>query len=585
VKTAVNLLFLISLMAASAAAQISQGTFKHIIIVVQENRTPDNLFGSSPPSGATCESGDPFESGVDIDNGAPNKKQGQLNPTCNVSTPLANMCNPAHNHIDFVNECDLTGGACLMDGACSNASSNCSGTCPQYAYVPQSDVQQYFQIAETYGFANYMFQTNEGPSFPAHQFLFAGTSAPVIYNDPNDPCSGLRLPPCWTWFVADNPEPGVNAGDNTGCTAPKNQYLQTIDPAGTEQQSGYCTNNVGNPWCSVPCYERAAPNQQGQYTYGSLADVLQYNSISWRYYTPTLYTTGDTETIENGLWVAPISIRHFCQPGTYNNVYECTGLLNNGQYAANMRYETTAHPYPLVDDISNCSLAAVSWAIPDKRWSDHGGEDDGSGPFYVANIIDALGNNSSCADMINGNPVPYWQDTAIFIVWDDFGGWVDHVSPTPYPGVNRTGTTWGSGYTYGLRVPLLVVSAYTGILQNGTYSPYISGACGVTGQPSCPNNVAPYVHDFGSILAFIEWNFLGRNAIGTIDPPYPFADFYAPEWQQGSGTVPLLDFFTLTSPRQFVQIDVPSQYDVNYFQNYFTNNPSQTPDGPDADDD
>ena len=39
--------------------------------------------------------------------------------------------------------------------------------------------------------------------------------------------------------------------------------------------------------------------------------------------------------------------------------------------------------------------------------------------------------------------------------------------------MNRTGTTWGSGYTYGLRVPLLVVSAYTGILQNGTYTPVL----------------------------------------------------------------------------------------------------------------
>ena len=582
-KTAVSLVFLISLMAGFAAAQIPQGTFKHIIIVVQENRTPDNLFGSSPPSGARCESGVPFESGVDIDNGAPNKIQGQMNPTCNVSTPLASTCNPSHEHVDFVNECDLTGGACLMDGVCSNMSQGCSGTCPQYAYVPQSDVQQYFQIAETYGFANYMFQTNEGPSFPAHQFLFAGTSAPVIYNDANDPCSGLRLPPCWTWFVADNPEGFTNAEDDTGCTAPSDEFLRTIDPGATEQQSSYCTNNVGNPWCSIPCYERAAPNQQGQYTYGSLADLLQYNNIGWRYYTPTLYTTGDTETIKNGLWVAPIAIKHFCQAGTYNNVYECTGLLNNGQYAANMRYETTAHPFPLVDDINSCSLANVSWAIPDKRWSDHGSEDDGSGPFYVANIVNTLG-DSTCTDTGNGSSVPYWQDTAIFIVWDDFGGWVDHVSPTPYPGVNRTGSTWGSGYTYGLRVPLLVVSAYTGILQNGTYSPYISGACGTSGQPTCPNNVAPYVHDFGSILAFIEWNFLGATGIGKIGQGYQFADNYAPELRANPPTVPLLDFFQLASPRPFVDIVIPPGYDVNYFQNYFTNNPSQTPDGPDADD-
>lgn len=51
------------------------------------------------------------------------------------------------------------------------------------------------------------------------------------------------------------------------------------------------------------------------------------------------------------------------------------------------------------------------------------------------------------------------------------------------------------------------------------------------------------------------------------------------------GTVPLLDFFPLTTARPFVEIVVPPGYDANYFQNYFVNNPNQTPDGPDADDD
>ena len=39
----------------------------------------------------------------------------------------------------------------------------------------------YFQLAEQYGFANYMFQTNQGPSYSAHQFLFSGTAAPIAY--------------------------------------------------------------------------------------------------------------------------------------------------------------------------------------------------------------------------------------------------------------------------------------------------------------------------------------------------------------------------------------------------------------------
>lgn len=240
-----------------------------------------------------------------------------------------------------------------------------------------------------------------------------------------------------------------------------------------------------------------------------------------------------------------------------------------------MRFETAAHPVPVIDDITSCNLAAVSWAIPDKRWSDHASEDNGSGPSYVANIVNTVGNATTC-----DGGAGYWSDTAIFIVWDDWGGWVDHVNPNPYPGVWTGQAAWGNYYTYGFRVPLLVVSAYTGIKnQDGTYSPYISGACGGSGQQPCPNNNAPFVHDFGSILAFIEWNF--RIQIGTIGQGYQFADNYAPEFVKGF--TPLLDFFPLTAARPFVQIILPPSYNINYFQNYFTNNHSETPDGPDAD--
>ena len=568
-KLAAKLLMLISLTATFAVAQISQGTFKHIIIVVQENRTPDNLFGAGAGPYPTCGSEYDFESGVDIDNGAPNDKQGQPNPTCNASTNLATSCDTKHDHVDFTNECDLdSNGNCKMDGACSNdTTGTCSGTCPQYAYVPKLDVQPYYDIANDYGFANYMFQTNEGPSFPAHQFLFAGTSAPVAYND----SSGQ-----WTWFVAENPDGITAPGYNTGCTTlvtEPNEFARTIDSSGNEKSAMHCDTNQGSPYCLRTCYERAP----SPYNYGSLADLLHYNSIGWTYYTPKWST--NTDNIDSGLWVAPIAINHFCDAGYDNqNNYICRGLRGQGTYAANMRYETAAHPFPLYDDITACSLAAVSWAIPDAKWSDHAGagENTGSGPYYVANIVNAVGKATTC-----DGGAGYWSDTAILIVWDDWGGFVDHVNPNPYPGVWQGSAAWGNWYTYGFRVPFLVVSAYTGVSNgNGTYSPYISGACGGSGQPTCPNNVAPFVHDFGSILAFIEWNFLGQNAIGTIGQGYKFADNYAPELPNN---IPLLDFFPLTMPRNFVQIGVPTQYNVTYFQNYFTNNPTATPNGPDAD--
>lgn len=82
--------------------------------------------------------------------------------------------------------------------------------------MQKSDVQPYFDIATNYGFANYMFQTNEGPSFPAHQFLFTGTSAPVAPHDSN----GYYLD-----FVSEN----VNSGygfEYSGCP-----YTGTVFPS------------------------------------------------------------------------------------------------------------------------------------------------------------------------------------------------------------------------------------------------------------------------------------------------------------------------------------------------------------------
>jgi hypothetical protein len=156
--------------------------------------------------------------------------------------------------------------------------------------------------------------------------------------------------------------------------------------------------------------------------------------------------------------------------------------------------------------------------------------------------------------------------TCAIVTWDDWGGWFDHINPNPYPGVwrgtpNGTGwncsapNQWGCGYTYGFRVPLLVVSPYTGTGNQQTgYGGYVSGACGASPLPSCPNNVSPYVHDFGSILAFTEWNFGMQFIDETGDNGY--ADYNAPDWSADHKTIPpLADFFQLQQPRQFVHVD------------------------------
>jgi phospholipase C len=83
------------------------------------------------------------------------------------------------------------------------------------------------------------------------------------------------------------------------------------------------------------------------------------------------------------------------------------------------------------------TLPAVSWVIPDQNHSDHYPANIHAGQSYVTNLINTV---------MSG---PDWGSTAIFLTWDDWGGYYDNVPP---PTVDRGG--------YGLRVPALVISPY-----------------------------------------------------------------------------------------------------------------------------
>jgi len=87
-------------------------------------------------------------------------------------------------------------------------------------------------------------------------------------------------------------------------------------------------------------------------------------------------------------------------------------------------------------DCSARALAQVSWVIPPHAYSDHGGQNTGYGPYWGGDIINAVGTS----------PCSYWNNTAIIITWDDWGGFYDHV-PAPQPFRNQ--------YELGFRVPLL----------------------------------------------------------------------------------------------------------------------------------
>jgi phospholipase C len=447
-------LILIGLAACTAGAQIN--LFSHVVVIFQENRTPDNLFQglcSAPFGSADSCSPNPTASQYNIQTRNWLDKTSSTGVTQPGTVKLANKYDLSHAHSAFVKQCnqDPLTGACRMDGGAGVA---CTGTClskPQYRYVDNSAgiVNPYLQLATQYGWANYMFQTNQGPSFPAHQFIFGGTSAPTAADD----AAGI--------YASENMS---GASSVAGCTAPVGTTVELIDPSG-ENQKVY------------PCFEHS-----------TMADLFA-GPVTWRYYTPSA----------GSIWTAPNAIQHICQstgPGG-----ECAGTdwTNN----------VDLKPADVLTDIGNCALRSVSWVIPTGANSDHAHVNDGGGPSWVSAIVNAIGNSSTC----DGNR-GYWDDTAIVIAWDDWGGWYDHVQPTFLAQPE-------GDYQYGFRVPMVFVSAYTpaGYINNER-------------------------HDFGSILRFIEHNF------GIKEGALNFADARA--------TNELAGFYDIgKAPRKFVTVDAP----------------------------
>jgi phospholipase C len=361
---------------------------QHVVIIVQENRSTNDLFNDLP--GAQT-----VHVGVN--------SSGKLVPLMPV--PLTAPYDISHTHTAF--ETEYAAGA--MNGF-NNVGSICKkpATCPPadvraYGYVPEKEVEPYYVMARRYAFAGQMFQTNQGPSFPAHQYLVSGTST-IADGSP------LR--------ASENPvtPAGLFTG---GCDSPPGSLVTLINPQGQENQKTY------------PCFDRI-----------SLMTLIEAQSLSWHYYQARLGP---------GPWEAPAAI---------------SPVYNSPEFST----DVVAPPSQVLKDIAAGNLANVVWITPTAAESDHAGVTNGSGPSWVASVVNAIGESQ------------YWDNTAIFVTWDDWGGWYDPVTPRIY-----------NSYELGFRVPLIVISAYA-------KQHYISAK----------------QHEFGSILKFTEETF-GLGSLGTTD--------------------------------------------------------------------
>ena len=342
---------------------------EHIVVIMQENRTVDNLFHEFPGAD-TVSSG--FSDGVEV----------ALTPLS-----LADVRDFDHSHARWWRSWNKG----KMDGFAQNHLS--PPTLP-YSYVPLRDIEPYWTLATEYTMGDRMFQSNTGSSFVAHQYMIAGQSG----------------------NVAENPD-----GPIWGCDASLDTRAALIGPNGTVLPGVY------------PCFG-----------YQTVADILDSHEITWRYYAPA---SSDAAFVLSAFQ----AIRQI-------------------RFGDDWKRNVISPQTQVLTDIKHGQLAQVTWIVPDFAHSDHPGSGSSEGPDWVASVVNAIGESE------------FWKSTAIFITWDDWGGFYDHVAP---PEVDRMGL--------GFRVPLIVVSSFA---RRG----YVSHQ----------------VHETSGVITFIERNF-GVQNLGTRD--------------------------------------------------------------------
>jgi phospholipase C len=200
-----------------------------------------------------------------------------------------------------------------------------------------------------------------------------------------------------------------------------------------------CTNALQNPG--------APPDQKGNtrhippiYAWTDLTYLLHKHHVSWRYYV----FTGTQPDCEDDSAVICEAIRQNAKtPGIWNPLPYFTTVQQDNQLS-NIQ---SLHYY--FNAAKAGKLPAVAWINPTGAVSEHPPGLVTSGQTYVTNLINAA---------MRG---PEWRSTAIFLAWDDWGGFYDHVVPAT---VDENG--------YGLRVPGLVISPYArhGVIDHQTLS-------------------------------------------------------------------------------------------------------------------
>jgi phospholipase C len=406
---------------------------RHVVVIMQENRSFDSYFGTFPGA-----------------EGLP-ARNGRF--TVCVHDPRTGSCDRPYHDPNQVNggaqhsadsaRADIDDGA--MDGFVASAERPGGRGCGGYAPVCESsappdvmgyhdarEIPNYWRWAHDFALQDHMFEPTASWSLPAHLFMVSGWSAHCTRG--GDPSS----------CVNDNELGGFKTSQITGRAGPDGP----VDVPARLQPVTRCLVRHGirrMPWgldlrqphtpdALALCRHLAPPGAEGRLTeYGNyawtdLTWLLHRQNVSWGYYIhqgqPPEPPWSDTPEIWNPL-PSFTTVRRDGQVGNVKDVSEFLGAAHDGR------------------------LPAISWVVPDEAHSEHAPATPADGQRYVTRLVDTV---------MRG---PDWDSTAIFLAWDDWGGFYDHVSP---PQVDQNG--------YGIRVPSMVISPYAkhGYIDHQTLS-------------------------------------------------------------------------------------------------------------------
>ncbi|HEX7291483.1 MAG TPA: alkaline phosphatase family protein, partial [Conexibacter sp.] len=297
-------------------------------------------------------------------------------------------------------------------------------------YHDAREIPNYWRWAHDFTLQDHMFESVASWSLPSHLFLVSGWSARCSRRDDPSSCRGdIQLDGFHTSQIA-----GAGVARARRVRPGLHPLVRCLGAHGVPRRGwGLDLHNPAMPRALAACRGLASArvarrlSPDANFAWTDLTYLLHRAGVSWRYYVHG----GLQPDCEDGDANCTPGRQSARTPEIWNPLPSFTTVRQDRQLGD-------------VQDVSRYfraaragTLPAVSWVVPDEKHSEHPPSNIRAGQAWVTRVIDAAMRS------------PDWDSTAVFLAWDDWGGFYDHVPP---PRVDRNG--------YGLRVPAMVISPW-----------------------------------------------------------------------------------------------------------------------------